>query len=234
MCSGISIEVLKRLHMLQRTILFWVLFLCSFVHAQEVVVNGNVLSKRVVFIVDVSASMRPPWNNIFGEERYGPIDDAIYWFKTICEALGDEGYFRVYTFDDSISEYGEWKTLPDANSVADASIWIKDQAVNGGSTNIEAAIISAMQRNDEAGVTFVVITDLIDDEANFNAVVKEVKKRKNPTSVTLIQVADKDRAILNSPSKTNQTFAVETAKQTGGSFYKDMKETEDDKPQTGD
>ena len=141
--------------------------------------QGPPLTRRVAFVIDVSGSMR-------GE----PISLGKREILTILSLFADDGYFKIYAFDEEVREFrSDWTPLPDREAVTEAAEWLS-QFSGSGNTALASGVISAL-KNEAEELAIVLVTDgePTGDEAAHRASVSTAnKKRDTPVPIHVIGV----------------------------------------------
>lgn len=113
----------------------------------SVVVEGPPLTNRVVFMLDVSSSMRLP-----------KLDSARSALITTLREFTDDGYARIYAFNNDVYAYSTgWLRMPDALVVILVEEWLARFTPRGG-TALDSALATALA-HPEPDLSVVLFTD---------------------------------------------------------------------------
>lgn len=115
--------------------------------AREWVREGPPLTKHLAIVVDVSGSMRGDPHALARRE-----------VATVLSLFADEGWVKVYAFDDEVEQMQEaWAELPDEDLARRIDAWLLARP-GSGNTNLAAGIAAALAEPEE-DLTVLLVSD---------------------------------------------------------------------------
>lgn len=132
-----------------------ILLVSLFLSLREVTPVQGVVTNRILFVVDVSGSMRT-----------GPyLDEALASLRTIADVPTDDLQIAVLAFNKDLYRWAGkpgpgiqdgWASLPDSEALSAVSAWLSGM---GTGDTVVAPALSAAFREDMRNLTIVLLTD---------------------------------------------------------------------------
>lgn len=173
----------------------------------ELVDKGYIPTKEIIFVVDISGSMRGA--------AYSNAKLAVDYIVT-NQSFDKDYFIKIYAFNDEVRVWrDEWTAMPDPKEWEKALTFLK-KFTGSGNTLMAKAVKKALDENDKSKICLFLITDGDPSDTDRDTTLKEILKSRGDSPTVIHTIFIQEYGLLG--SEKSRDFLRSLAKETGGNF----------------